>query len=377
MNRDIIAKSAAILLFFVMAGGTCQTTFRIKEPQAPSGASTWSIVAIDPATGDVGAAGASCVPVNAAVLAALVPGKGAAATQAEFVIENRDKVFELLQAGLTAGEILDQMTSSSADSNLALRQYGIVTLTDGLVEAVGFTGDGNFDWAGDQQDPRSAVSAQGNTLESEEVVTHALAAFQAEGGGPLPMADRLIRALEAGSAAGGDKRCNQDGLRQTALSAFVIVLQADQEPFAAPFSASTSLDGPVVPWLYASVIEEAGGPNPVIELRRQYNSWRETHLPRCPLCEQFPIEVPAGGMELEKSTRQSPSQQQQTVEPDATQADPASSATPRQISTSQPGDSGESTGAGPDPIIFLVSIVLVVVVAVVVIYRLRRSRMDV
>jgi cobalamin biosynthesis Mg chelatase CobN len=82
-------------------------------------------------------------------------------------------------------------------------------------------------------------------------------------------------------------------------------------------------------------------------------------------------------MEIEKSTRQSPSHQQQTVEPDATQADPASSATPRQISTSQPGDSGESTGAGPDPIIFLVSIVLVVVVAVVVIYRLRRSRMDV
>jgi len=376
MNRDIKAKSAAILLFFVIASGIYQTTFRIKEPQAPSGASTWSIVAIDPATGDVGAAGASCVPVNAAVLAALVPGKGAAATQAEFVIENRDKVFELLQAGLTSGEILDQMTGSSVDSNLALRQYGIVTLSDGLVETAGFTGEGNFDWAGDRQVPPSAVSAQGNTLESEEVVTHALAAFQAEDIGPIPMAERLMRALEAGSAAGGDKRCNRDDLQQTALSAFVIVLQADQEPFAAPFSASTSLDGPVVPWLYTSVIEEAGGPNPVIELRRQYNGWRETHLPPCPLCEQFPIEVPAGGLGLEEATRQSDSQQPQTVEPAATQADPAPSATPRPMSTSTPGDSGESTGAGTDPIIFLVSIVLVVVAAVVVIFRLRRSRLD-
>jgi len=142
MNRDIKAKSAAILLFFVIASGIYQTTFRIKEPQAPSGASTWSIVAIDPATGDVGAAGASCVPVNAAVLAALVPGKGAAATQAEFVIENRDKVFELLQAGLTSGEILDQMTGSSVDSNLALRQYGIVTLSDG--RAVDASSRGRF-----------------------------------------------------------------------------------------------------------------------------------------------------------------------------------------------------------------------------------------
>ena len=377
MNRDIIAKSAAILLIFIIGSGIYLTTVWIKEHPPPSGASTWSIVSIDPATGDVGAAGASCVPVNAAVLAALVPGKGAAATQAEFVIENRDKVFHLLQAGLTAGEILDQRTGSSADSNLDFRQYGIVTLTDGLVEAAGFTGDGNFDWAGDRQVPLSAVSAQGNTLESEEVVTHALAAFQAEAIGPIPMADRLMRALEAGSAAGGDKRCNQDGLRQTALSAFVTVLQADQEPFAAPFSPATELDGPVVPWLYASVIEEAGGPNPVIELRRQYDSWRETHLPTCPPCEQFPIEVPAGGTELEEPTRQSDLQHPQTVEPDATQADPASSATRRPISTSLPGDSGESTGAGPDPIIFLVSVVLVVVVAVVVIYRLRRSRTDV
>ena len=62
-----------------------------------SRSSTWSIVALDPETGDVGAAGASCVPVNATVLAALVPGHGAAAIQAEFDIENRDRAFELLE----------------------------------------------------------------------------------------------------------------------------------------------------------------------------------------------------------------------------------------------------------------------------------------
>ena len=51
---------------------------------------TWSVAAIDPVTGDVGVAAASCVPSFADALAALVPGKGAAETQAGFDIDNRN-----------------------------------------------------------------------------------------------------------------------------------------------------------------------------------------------------------------------------------------------------------------------------------------------
>ena len=51
---------------------------------------TWSVAAIDPVTGDVGVASASCVPSFADALAALVPGRGAAATQAAFDIDNRN-----------------------------------------------------------------------------------------------------------------------------------------------------------------------------------------------------------------------------------------------------------------------------------------------
>src|SRR5689334_19605754 len=68
---------------------------------------TWSVVAVDPANGDVGVAMASCVANTLAdALAALVPGKGAGATQASFDINNRNRVFEGLKEGLPAEEII-------------------------------------------------------------------------------------------------------------------------------------------------------------------------------------------------------------------------------------------------------------------------------
>ena len=69
---------------------------------------TWSVAAIDPETGDVGVAAASCVPSFADALAALVPGKGAAATQAGFDIDNRNVVYDALLEGLTAEEIIER-----------------------------------------------------------------------------------------------------------------------------------------------------------------------------------------------------------------------------------------------------------------------------
>jgi uncharacterized Ntn-hydrolase superfamily protein len=139
--------------------------------------STYSIVAIDPVTGDVGAAGASCVPISASSLAALVPGKGAGAIQAAFIPQNQTKVFELLRQGMNANEIIKLMSDNTYDSLTSERQYGVVTLRAGNIQVAGFTGDGNEYWAGDRQDSAYAVSAQGNTLESEAVVSDALEAF--------------------------------------------------------------------------------------------------------------------------------------------------------------------------------------------------------
>jgi uncharacterized Ntn-hydrolase superfamily protein len=289
----------ALVAFAALFGLAWVSIFR--DSWAVKRQNTWSIVAVDLESGDVGAAGASCVPYPAADLAALVPGKGAAATQSEFEIENRDRVFELLKQGATASEIIESVADESLDPGLALRQYGAVTLHEGEIEAAGFTGAGNLVWAGDRQELAWAVSVQGNSLESEAVVADAAAAFAAVAAfatgepGAVPLSDRLMLALEAGSAAGGDRRCNDGSVRQTAQSAFIAVSTAGQPPFVAPFGREPSPDDPALPWLYLSVVEPKGGENPLIELRRRYDAWRAAELPPCSECDAEPVSVPEGG----------------------------------------------------------------------------------
>jgi uncharacterized Ntn-hydrolase superfamily protein len=257
--------------------------------------STYSIVAVDPVTGNVGVAGASCVPISAGGMTTLVPGKGAAATQAAFTLQNQAKVFDLLLQGATASEIIEFVSDDSYDADVEIRQYGVVTLNEGIIQVAGFTGKENNDWAGDQQDSTMAVSVQGNTLADAAVVSNALAAYIDEEIGTVELPDRLLRALEAASAAGGDSRCNQAGIQQTAQAAFIAVAKADQLPFAATLARDPTPDDHTLPWLYISVIEPQGGPNPLLELRNQYNTWRSENLPSCEDCDLDRIPVPTGG----------------------------------------------------------------------------------
>ena len=131
---------------------------------------TWSIVGIDPKTGDVGVAVASCVTRQGDAVAALVPGKGAAATQAGFDIKNRNKVFEAIKQGLTAEEVIAQVTDRKWDSETDRRQYGVLTMHEGFVRAAGFTTptrqgmtageDGVPRFAGVMADPSRGVSSR-------------------------------------------------------------------------------------------------------------------------------------------------------------------------------------------------------------------------
>ena len=195
---------------------------------------TWSVVGVDPETGDVGVAVASCVTRHGDAVAALVPGMGAAATQAGFDVRNRNHVFEAIQEGLTAEEVILRVTDPAWDDELDRRQYGVVTMHDGLVHVAGYTtpvrqgimtdDDGSTLYAGVMADASQGVSSQGNTLESAEVVSRPLDAFRWEDPAGFNMlSDRLMRALEAGSAAGGDVRCNNESVRQTASMAVILV----------------------------------------------------------------------------------------------------------------------------------------------------------
>ncbi|MDH3272197.1 MAG: DUF1028 domain-containing protein [Gemmatimonadota bacterium] len=285
----LAASVASCLVHLLLAGAALIVTTRTVGaqrvgPQA-GGASTasvteldmttWSVAGLDPATGDVGVAMASCVPETFGDgVAALVPGRGVAAVQAAWNLENRNRVYHALREGLAAQAVIDRVTDPSADSSTARRQYGIVTLTDGVVEIAGFTGDGTSDWAGIHSDVGMGVTAQGNTLVSEAVVGDALEAFRRNEPGRNTLADRLMRGLEAGSLAGGDVRCNRDGITSTAATAVILVARGDDPPYVAGNIGITDQGTAGAPWLALSHTTPREGPNPVTELRRRFDEWR-------------------------------------------------------------------------------------------------------
>jgi uncharacterized Ntn-hydrolase superfamily protein len=247
---------------------------------------TWSVAAIDPKTGDVGVASASCVPSYADALAALVPGKGAAATQASFDVKNRNVVYQAIQEGLTAEQVIALVTDPSNDTTIDRRQYGVVTLNRGQVHVAGFTApprlgmavpvDGSTPrWAGVRADAQYGVTVQGNTLASEDVVAKGLEAFKwQDPTGFNTLADRLMRALEAGSVYGGDVRCNNANTRQTAAMAFIVAARGTDAPYATDSIGRSDQGTAKAPWLSISVRGERGGDNPLLELRLKYDRWR-------------------------------------------------------------------------------------------------------
>lgn len=194
---------------------------------AAPAAATWSIVGVDPDTGEVGVAIASCVPAaalgdleNPLEPVVLVPGTAAAVTQAALNSEAPQLLSDVLNAQATAEQAIAAVTDTAFDDMPNDRQHAVVTI-DGTAAA--FTGSKNQATALDQQAPN--VSAQGNILVGDAVVADALAAFQATEG---DLADRLVRALQAGSDAGGDSRCDE----QTALFAHVAVAKPGDDPTA-------------------------------------------------------------------------------------------------------------------------------------------------
>ncbi len=177
---------------------------------------TVSIVATDPATGEVGVAAASCVQFDLARIATVVPGKGVAVSQGQLRVTDPLRMMHTLRSGASAPEALLHVAGSAPGGDPA-GQYAVVT-TDGAVIR---TGPGLPRVAADAT--ATSIAVVGNDLLSRAVVDRAEAAFLRAKG---TLADRLIAALTASSAAGGDRRCHS----QTATAAFIIVASPDRQP---------------------------------------------------------------------------------------------------------------------------------------------------
>jgi hypothetical protein len=83
-----------------------------------------------------------------------------------------------------------------------------------------------------------------------------------------------MRAVEAGSIAGGDVRCNTASIRQTAATAMIVVARGTDPPYATERIGMSDQGTPTAPWLAISVTVGRGEDNPLLELRRRYDQWR-------------------------------------------------------------------------------------------------------
>jgi uncharacterized Ntn-hydrolase superfamily protein len=171
------------------------------SPLHPQNVSTFSIVARDAATGQMGIAVASRYFSVGAVVPWAMADVGAVATQANVNVGYGPKALDLLRQGLTAQQVADRLLAEDTFPGKDARQFAIV---DAKGNVVTYTGPNAPDWAGGQKSANWAT--QGNILVGPQVPEAMGKAFEATEG-ELP--EKLYAALKAGHAVGGDKRGRQ------------------------------------------------------------------------------------------------------------------------------------------------------------------------
>ncbi|WP_295392082.1 DUF1028 domain-containing protein [uncultured Thiodictyon sp.] len=160
---------------------------------------TFSVVAFDPANGDLGVAVQSKFPNVGISIPFAKAGVGAVATQSYCNTSFGPRGLALLENGASPEQALAILIDG--DPQRDDRQVGII---DARGRTANFTGANCFGWAGAAQGRN--CSAQGNTLTGPQVVSEMVRAFEETGG---TLAERLLAALHAGQAGGGDRRGQQ------------------------------------------------------------------------------------------------------------------------------------------------------------------------
>ncbi len=220
----------------------------LSAPMARLDPSTFSIVAFDPKTKDLGVAVESKFVAVGAVVPFARAGVGAVATQSYANTAYGPKALAMMKRGLAAKDVLKKLVA--ADKDAAQRQVGLV---DARGRAASHTGKGCIAWAGHLVG--SSYACQGNLLAGEEVVKAMSRTFEVTQG-DLPV--RLLAALSAGQRAGGDRRGQQ--------SAALLVVREDG-----------GYGGFNDRWIDVRVDEH---PEPIEELIRAFNVYDVTLLNR-------------------------------------------------------------------------------------------------
>jgi uncharacterized Ntn-hydrolase superfamily protein len=203
---------------------------------------TFSIAARCPRTGMLGVGVSTAVPAIGGLCPFVAPRTGAIATQSWVNPYLGIDGLTLLKSGMTAKAVLDKLIAD--DPGREVRQVGVVDAEGGVAA---FTGKDCTAWCG--HEVGDGFTVQGNMLVSGETVS--AMAQVARGTAALSLPERLMRVLEAGQIAGGDKRGKQ--------SAYIKVHDTEEYPYLA--------------------IGVDDHPSPVVELRRVYEVARAQCLP--------------------------------------------------------------------------------------------------
>jgi len=280
---------------------------------APASAlATWSVIAVDRATGRVVIASATCVDRDdqflMGVQAVVVPGKGVAACQAgvDGTHKNQTLVFEELQKGTDPKRIIEML---SQDPAFQSRQFGILDLQG---RSAGHSGLSNGyvsqDIQGQVPGTEIFYSIQGNILRAGYVVPNAVQAFLKTNG---TITDRVMAAMEAADGSGGDSRCNcppwpTDGSMPAVAcdgrtSTVAYILAADPKDT----NGDSHNNGKYSVYLTTSQPGPDKGPyqikpgenlNPVKTLRMRYDAWKKTqHTANTGLPNPLPPAKPPQG----------------------------------------------------------------------------------
>lgn len=246
---------------------------------------TWSVIAVDRRTGQIIIASATCVAQDAFarfpakglkdVQAIIIPGYGIAAAQAS--VDNTRRMQNLIATELKRGtdpvRIIEMLKE---DERHAGRQYGIVDLKG---RSAGYSGASNgkqsLDRQGRVEGTEIYFSIQGNILASDDVVTDAVRAFQNAKG---DLADRVMAAMEAADAKGGDRRCTCESKPdppapcdgKTAHVAYLVVANKDDKMGEGLNDGRYFLELDVTD----KNIQANENDNPVKTLRLRYDRWK-------------------------------------------------------------------------------------------------------
>jgi uncharacterized Ntn-hydrolase superfamily protein len=197
------------VLFAIVCAGVVLSSAAFAQQRAADGVSlndeglpqysTFSLCAIDPATGQSGASVTTRVPFVGRAVPHVRAGVGAVCTQASTVVEYGPRGLDLLAKGVDPQEVLAQLLAN--DEQRESRQVGVIDMKG---RSAAHTGKQNGNWAGSRQGRTYTVQA--NIMVGPDVVDAVATTFEASEGTGMPLAERMILAMEAGHAKGGDRR---------------------------------------------------------------------------------------------------------------------------------------------------------------------------